>query len=46
MIQKNGLFYYNIIKRLKFLDQKQIQLDKLFIERYNNLMELYKDYPF
>lgn len=46
MIQRNGLFYYNIIKKLKFLDQKQIQLDKLFIERYNNLMELYKDYPF
>lgn len=46
MIQKNGLFYYNIIKRLKFLDQKQNQLDKLFIERYNNLMELYKNYPF
>jgi hypothetical protein len=46
MIQRNGLFYYNIIKKLKHLEQKQIQLDKLFIERYNNLMELYKEYPF
>ncbi len=46
MIQKNTLFYHDIIKRMKYLDKKQIELDKLFIEKYNNLMRLYKEYPF
>jgi hypothetical protein len=46
MNRRNGLFYYNIIKKLKHLEQKQIQLDKLFIEKYNILIQLYKEYPF
>jgi len=46
MNRRNGLYYYKIIKKLKHLEQKQLQLDKLFIERYNNLIQLYKEYPF
>ena len=46
MNRRNGLYYYKIIKKLKNLEKKQIQLDKLFIERFNNLIELYKGYPF
>ena len=43
---RNGLFYYEIIKRMNYLENKQIKLDKEFTKIYNNLMELYKDYPF
>ena len=46
MIQRNGLFYYEIIRRMKYLEKKQIELDKEFIEIYDRLTQLYKKYPF
>lgn len=46
MIKRNGLYYYLIIKRMEYLDKVDKELDRKFIEIYNNLTELYKEKPF
>jgi len=46
MIQRNGLSYHKIIRRMKYLEKKQIGLDKEFIVIFDRLTQLYKKYPF
>ena len=45
MINRNGLFYYYLIKRMEYLEKCQHKLDLIFIEKYYNLLELYKNFP-
>ncbi len=46
IINKNRLYYNDIIKRMEYLNKKQMKIDLQFIKIYNRLTTLYKDYPF
>jgi hypothetical protein len=43
---RNGLCYYEIIKRMEYLNKKDIELELEFIKIFDKLTTLYKDYPF
>jgi hypothetical protein len=41
-MNRNGLYYYLIIKRMKYLEKEDIRLNKEFYDVYYRIHEKYK----